>query len=67
VFEAFMLGVLHAPSQESLLAALLLFRIIYYIVPFSIATLLIARRGGSNRYTELREVFRRVLRGKGPS
>jgi glycosyltransferase 2 family protein len=67
VFEAFMLGVLLAPSQESLLAALLLFRIIYYIVPFSVATLLIARQGGKNRYAELREVFYRLLRRKGPS
>ena len=65
VFEAFMLGVLQAPSQESLLAALLLFRVVYYIVPFSIATLLIARQGGKNPYTELREVFHRLLRRKG--
>jgi uncharacterized membrane protein YbhN (UPF0104 family) len=67
VFEASMLGVLYAPSQESLLAALLLFRLIYYLIPFSLATLLIARQGGKNRWAELREVFRRLLRGRGPS
>ncbi len=67
VFEAFMLGVLYAPSQESLLAALLLFRLVYYLIPFSLATLLIARQGGNNRWAELREVFRRLLRGRGPS
>lgn len=67
VFEAFMLGVLHAPSQEALLAALLLFRLVYYLIPFSLATLLIARQGGKNRWAELREVFRRLQRGRGPA
>lgn len=67
VFEAFMLGVLYAPSQESLLAALLLFRIFYYLVPFSIATLLIARQGGGNRWAELRAVFFKLLHRRGPS
>jgi uncharacterized membrane protein YbhN (UPF0104 family) len=67
VFEAFMLGVLHAPSEESLLAALLLFRIIYYLIPFSLATLLVAMQGGKNRYAELREVFGRMLRRRGAS
>ena len=67
VFEAFMLGVLHAPSQESLLAALLLFRLFYYLIPFSLATALIAARGGGNRYAELREVFHKLLRRRGLS
>ena len=67
VFEAFMLGVLHAPSQESLLAALLLFRLFYYLIPFSLATALIATQGGGARYAELREVFHRLLRRGGLS
>ena len=42
VFEATMLKVLPAPSQEALLASLLMFRILYYVIPFVLALALLA-------------------------
>jgi uncharacterized membrane protein YbhN (UPF0104 family) len=62
VFEAFMLGVLRAPSQESLLAALLLFRAIYYFVPFILAAILLAAQGGGHRFADVSDALRKTLR-----
>jgi glycosyltransferase 2 family protein len=47
VFEAAMLSAVPAPSQEALLAALLLFRAIYYLIPFAASLALIASQGGA--------------------
>lgn len=51
VFEATMLKFVPAPSQEALLASLLLFRIIYYLAPFILALLLL---GGIEAYRHWR-------------
>ncbi len=52
VFEAAMLGAVPAPSQEALLAALLLFRAIYYLIPFAASLALVASQGGVNSWVE---------------
>jgi len=59
VFEAFMLGALPAPSREALLAALLTFRAVYYVVPFLLAAALMALRGGRAPFAELAGMSRR--------
>ncbi len=60
VFEATMLKVLPVPSQEGLLASLLLFRIIYYLIPFVLAFALLGANEGSRRWGDLREAMRRA-------
>ena len=55
VFEATMLNALPAHSQESLLASLLLFRVIYYFLPFILALALLGADEGSRRWNSLRE------------
>jgi glycosyltransferase 2 family protein len=58
VFEATMLKAVPVPSQEALLASLLLFRIIYYLVPFIIALALLGAHEGFHRWESLREAMR---------
>ena len=58
VFEATMLKAVPVPSQEALLASLLLFRIIYYLVPFVIALALLGANEGFHRWKNLREIMR---------
>jgi uncharacterized membrane protein YbhN (UPF0104 family) len=53
VFEAVMLNAVPAPSQEALFAALLLFRAIYYLIPFIIALVLLGAQGGVGFWAEL--------------
>ena len=53
VFEAVMLNAIPAPSQEALLAALLLFRAIYYLIPFGVALVLLGAQGGAGFRAEL--------------
>ena len=64
VFEATMLKVLPAPSQEALLASLLLFRIIYYLIPFVLAFALLGAHEGNRRWADLREAMRRATSDK---
>jgi glycosyltransferase 2 family protein len=64
VFEATMLKAVPVPSQEALIASLLLFRIIYYLVPFIIALALLGANEGFHRWQSLREI-RRVGEEKG--
>jgi glycosyltransferase 2 family protein len=52
VFEAAMFSAVPAPSQEALLAALLLFRAIYYLIPFAASLALIASQGGAGLWAE---------------
>lgn len=58
VFEATMLKAVPVPSQEALLASLLLFRIIYYLVPFVLALALLGAHEGLRRWQNLRDVMR---------
>jgi glycosyltransferase 2 family protein len=60
VFEATMLKVLPVPSQEGLLASLLLFRIIYYLIPFILAFALLGANEGGRRWSGLREAMQRA-------
>jgi glycosyltransferase 2 family protein len=52
VFEAAMLSAVPSPSQEALLAALLLFRAIYYLIPFATSLALMASQGGAGLWAE---------------
>jgi len=61
VFEATMLKFVPAPSQEALLASLLLFRIIYYLVPFMLALALLGASEGFRHWRSLRETMNRVV------
>ena len=60
VFEATMLKVLPAPSQEALLASLLMFRILYYVIPFVLALTLLGANEGGRRWDALREAMNRA-------
>ncbi len=53
VFEAVMLNAVPAPSQEALFAGLLLFRAIYYLIPFIVALVLLGGRSGVGFRAEL--------------
>ena len=57
VFEATLINAVPAPSQEALLASLLLFRIIYYIVPFILALALLGANEAVRRWRGLREAM----------
>ncbi len=65
VFEATMLKALPAPSQEALLASLLMFRILYYVIPFVVALILLGATEGGRRWDELREAMNRAEGGDG--
>jgi len=66
VFEAVMLGAVPAPSQEAMLAALLLFRAIYYLIPFALALILLGSQEGTGRWSGLVDAFRKTAaRGGG--
>jgi uncharacterized membrane protein YbhN (UPF0104 family) len=60
VFEATMLKILPIPSQEGVLASLLMFRIIYYLIPFVLAFALLGANEGHRRWSDLREAMRRA-------
>jgi glycosyltransferase 2 family protein len=64
VFEATMLNALPSHSQESLLASLLLFRVIYYFLPFILALALLGADEGSRRWNSLRETIARILEAR---
>ncbi len=61
VFEATMLKFVPVPSQEALLASLLLFRIIYYLAPFVLALTLLGAKEGFRHWRGLREAMHRVV------
>ncbi len=60
VFEAAMLKVVPAPSQEALLASLLMFRLLYYVIPFILALALLGANEGGRRWDALRETMNRA-------
>ena len=57
VFEATMLKTLPTHSQASLFAALLLFRLIYYLVPFVLALALLGAHESVKRWKSLRDAM----------
>ena len=59
VFEATMLRFLPGASGESVLAALLLFRVIYYVAPFVLALALLGADESLRRWSVLREAMSR--------
>ena len=59
VFEATMLKTVPSPSQEALLASLLLFRVIYYIAPFVLALAFLGANESFRRWQSLREAMLR--------
>ena len=59
VFEATMLRAIPAPSQEALLASLLLFRIFYYLAPFILALALLGANESIRRWRSTREIIER--------
>jgi hypothetical protein len=58
VFEATMLKAIPVASEEALLASLVLFRVIYYLVPFLFALALLGAHEGIHRWNSLREAMR---------
>lgn len=58
VFEAAMLKAVPIVSQESVLASLLLFRLIYYFLPFLLALAFLGAHEGFRRQKSLREAMR---------
>lgn len=60
VFEAAMLKAMPVNSEGALLASLLLFRVIYYLVPFLFALAFLGAHEGFRRWNSLREVMRRT-------
>ena len=59
VFDATMLKIMPAPSQEAMLASLLLFRIFYYVAPFILALALLGANEAMRRWRYLREIVSR--------
>jgi uncharacterized membrane protein YbhN (UPF0104 family) len=62
VFEATMLKALPIPS-EALLASLLMFRILYYVIPFVLALILLGATHGGRHWDALREAMNRAVGG----
>ncbi|MGH6846485.1 MAG: lysylphosphatidylglycerol synthase domain-containing protein [Methylocella sp.] len=58
VFEAAMLKAVPVASEEALLASLVLFRVIYYLVPFLLALAFLGAHEGFHRWNSLREAMR---------
>ncbi|MGH6811244.1 MAG: lysylphosphatidylglycerol synthase domain-containing protein [Methylocella sp.] len=58
VFEAAMLKAVPVASEEALLASLVLFRVIYYLVPFLFALAFLGAHEGFHRWKSLREAMR---------
>jgi hypothetical protein len=56
-FEATMLNSVPAPSPGAMLASLLLFRVIYYLVPFVLALALLGAHESIRRWASLREAM----------
>jgi glycosyltransferase 2 family protein len=59
VFEATMLKIVPRPTDEALLASLLLFRVIYYIAPFVLALAFLGANESFRRWQSLREAMLR--------
>ncbi|PPD46653.1 MAG: hypothetical protein CTY15_01190 [Methylocystis sp.] len=66
VFEATMLAALPGPSHESVLASLLLFRAIYYFLPFIFALAVLGADEGARRWSSLRDAIARIIEERSP-
>jgi hypothetical protein len=66
VFEATMLNALPGASQGSVLAALLMFRVLYYFVPFVVALAVLGADEGRRRWGALREAVARIIEDRTP-
>lgn len=64
VFEATMLHAIPGPSQESVLASLLMFRVVYYFLPFVVALAMLGADEGARRWSALREAIARIIEEK---
>lgn len=56
-FEATILKIVPSPTPEALLASLLLFRVVYYLVPFLLALALLGANESIKRWKSLREAM----------
>ena len=54
-----MLKAIPSPSQEAMLASLLLYRIFYYVAPFVLALALLGANEAVRRWRYLREIVER--------
>lgn len=61
VFEAVMLHAISAASQESMLASLLMFRVIYYFLPLVVALAILGADEGARRWASMREAISRII------
>jgi glycosyltransferase 2 family protein len=66
VFEATMLHALPGASQESVLASLLLFRVLYYFLPFIVALAVLGADEGARRWGPLRDAVARFVDDRAP-
>jgi uncharacterized membrane protein YbhN (UPF0104 family) len=66
VFEATMLNVLPGGSQGEVLAALLLFRVIYYFLPFILALAVLGADECGRRWNALRDAVVRIIEERTP-
>jgi uncharacterized membrane protein YbhN (UPF0104 family) len=64
VFEATMLHAVPANAQESLLASLLLFRLIYYFIPFIAALALLGADEITRRWDGLKEAISKIVENR---
>jgi uncharacterized membrane protein YbhN (UPF0104 family) len=65
VFEATMLAALPGASKESVLASLLLFRAVYYFLPFIFALAILGADEGARRWSSLRDAIARIVEDRG--
>lgn len=61
VFEAVMLNAIPSASREDVLASLLMFRVIYYFLPFIVALALLGADEASRRWESLRDAITRII------
>jgi glycosyltransferase 2 family protein len=66
VFEATMLNLLPGASQGEVLASLLLFRVIYYFLPFVIALAVLGADECGRRWNSLRDAVAKIIEERTP-
>jgi glycosyltransferase 2 family protein len=66
VFEATMLNILPGASQGEVLASLLLFRVIYYFLPFIVALAVLGADECGRRWNALREAVAKIIEDRTP-
>jgi glycosyltransferase 2 family protein len=66
VFEATMLNILPGASQGEVLASLLLFRVIYYFLPFVVALAVLGADECGRRWNSLRDAVAKIIEERTP-